>query len=290
MERIRSDNYESTKDQHPQIRDVGERVLNGIGNYERPEIISESEAKKLTADRYGLYESFEEIQGHCPEQLRSVIQYLGDGPFDEEEAYAAVMAYMDLGKLYDKNTILTGIENERERWRHSDADLYIYGIDDTTIELLPEKFNPRDEAIPLSSALHLMHQNDPDLRDQAMGHVAELKKRLAKMAGIDLDLEREIGFPIPKGEFLTGKDAFPEYLQRLVEERVKKWRDDVSIEYGVTWLNSHLDNGEDYTYDIPEYPYVRLYGVNEESLGMAEDALSSITQEDVERAYRERDE
>lgn len=287
-----------------EAKKVGQRVINGIGNYEFPPIMSEEEARHwrmIEVPKNGLYESFDEINEHCPEQLEDAIwdlEYIHiqldndpDGNLDRAaRVYAAAIAYMNFGELYDKDLILEGIRNEENNGLFVDGDKFCLSplfIDKQMVKDLPEKYDPKTEATVLSSALHLVHNMNPEIRGEANESAAYIKKQLAKEKGIDLDLQKDVYLPLASGDSITGKDAFPEYLESLVEEKLAPWRDDLSVEYMVTWANSHLDNGEDYDYSISEHPYVEISSINDETLTLAESALDKITQEEVNRAYNE---
>lgn len=294
-----AENAENVLDHHS-TKELGARVINGLGQYEFPPIMSDSEAQHwqtMEVPKTGLYESFEEISEHCPEQLYPLLEHLNiqyidmesddDYPLREAASYATVAAYMDFGDLFDRELIQEGIKNRKDRWSGDRGfELSESEVDEDAFYYLPEKYDPRTEAVPLSSALHLMHKKNPALRGLAMEVESRLKKDLAREKGIDLDLEREVYLPTAKGHFLSAMDEFPGYLRALVDEKLEPWRDDLSVEYAVSWVNSHLDNGLDYDYSLPESPIVRIQSIIPESLKLAEEAIDSISQEEVDEAYK----
>ncbi len=270
-------------------------------NYDYPEIISNYEADRLIGQappRTGLYQNLNEIIDHSPEQLGDFLLHfqfdispLLEDPenfqSDLTETYAAITAYLDLGELYNKSIILAGAQKAHDRRSTDYHQPTFYGIDPQAIATLPEKYTPKTESIPLSSILHLIHQANPTIREEAIEAESKLKAKLAQEAGIDLNLIREVYLPQPDKVTLTGKDGVPAYLRALVEEKLKSIRDDLKVDYRVTWDNSHLDNGVDYDYSIPETPYVQIFATNEESANLAEKALNTITQEEANQKQRE---
>lgn len=296
------------------VRKIGRAGINGVNgyNYDMPETISEEEALRLTGresevktnpemqvPKTGLYEDFIEIQENCPDQLKRVVGHLNrindQMYYDEEDpydsigideavsAYAAVAAYLDFGNLYDRELIIKGLRNKNnftfgEFRIHTD-------IDKKVVEMLPEKYTPSEEAIPLSSALHIMHTNCPILRGKALEQESELKQALAKEKGVDLNLTDEVWFDVSEMEQLTGKDGFPEWLRPIVESKLDPWKDELVVGYSVTWFNSHIDNGDDYDYEEDEYPVVELTALDEATLDLAREALRGITQEEMKEAY-----
>lgn len=118
----------------------------------------------------------------------------------------------------------------------------------------------------------------------------DIKQRLAKEKGIDLNLTREVYLPVPDGEFLTGKSEFPDYLKKVVEERLAPIKDGVEVTYWITWMNSHLNNGLDYTYDEPESPYVKITAMDEKTVQEAARLVRQITKEEVIEKWAEMNE
>lgn len=287
---------------------LGERVLNSIDNYEYPQIISTVEAKSLIGEapcNSYLYDSMEDIISHSPEQLKPAMNYLdymydeavrdSEGGFDNSEIvtlYATIASYMDYPDIYDRNLILEGLENSK-RAAYSQqikGKFYLDGrygyVDDIVTDLFPDTYTPDEEAIPLSSYLHLLHQLNPELRNESVRVEQELIEKLAEYKGIDLNLRSDnLYLPVPEGEFLTGKDAFPEYLQQMIEQKLASFRGDLGINYHVSWGYSHLDNGDDYTYNMCESPYIDITAKNPISLEKATKIIDSITPEEVQAAF-----
>lgn len=74
---------------------------------------------------------------------------------------------MDLGDLYDRDLILTAFKQEREMWKYRNEKsvmLPTYEINELLVEALPKEYRPKEEAIALSSALHLLHSLDSEVR------------------------------------------------------------------------------------------------------------------------------
>lgn len=266
--------------------------------YDFPSIMSEVEAKEWQMrdiPKTGLYENFGEINEHCPKELKAAINYLS-GEYDYEKelekygvevwveslarCYATTAAYMDFGDLYDKNLILKYFEQQRSRRREDKrillpADL----IEENLVERLPEKYDAKNEAVPLSSALHLLHSLSPEVRSLALEYESEIKQAMAREKGIDLNLTRSIVLRV-KENFGIGMD-FPEDLREQVEEKLKSIRDGLTIRYSVTWSESHIPISEKPDYDSTERAVVEIMALDEETLNEAERLISNITEKEM---------
>lgn len=242
----------------------------------------------------GLYKDFDEIELNCPDSIYGAIKYMKEeydymdpeDSYDKERAidmYISTMGYMELGSLYDKSEML---EKQRSSFGLSKGDSLL-------TKELPKEYDRQQEAMCLSSALHLVHQKFPEAHEQAIDCLSYLKHDLAHEKGLDIDRDEDyVYFNVP--EHITGKDAFPDYLDKLIEEKLDGIRDDLYIEKNVTWTNSHLDNGYDYDYSEDESPYVIIRSFNPQSLDMAVNRLENITdkeildkKEEIERQQKE---
>lgn len=232
----------------------------------------------------GLYENFEEIIEHSPDSIYDAVRNMEEvynrnerNEYNREilGTYSACISYMELGKLYDKSYMLI---SDSIRSKDIDASL---------IRDLPQHYDRKNEALCLSSALHLIHQRYPSVHSESVYVVSNIKKDLLERSGLPAfnATNSHIEFSLP--EIITGEDPFPPYLSILIDEKLKTFRNDLYLHKGVTWKYSHYDCGSDYDYSMSENAYVEVYAYNEQSLEMAKEILNSITYEEIDACYRE---
>lgn len=264
--------------------------------------MSEVEAKKWQMrdiPKTGLYESFEEISEHYPEELKGAIDYLREEYEDEKEqmeeygeirikdvaaSYATTAAYTDFGDLYDKELIINFFKQEREGWlrnKRYDKRIILPGdlIDDVLVLGLPERYNAKEEAIPLSSALHLLHSLSPEVRETALGYETEIKQAIAREKGVNLNLM--CCMTLREGKYFGIGMDFPEDLKNTIEEKLKPIRNDLEVRYFVTWSETHVGDIAKPGYDETEYAKIEIRATNDETLEMATRLLEGIADWDL---------
>lgn len=237
-----------------------------------------------------LYKNIEEAYCYSPDSISSAVSYIKDmyetaDEAEAEEWYSAILSYMMLGDLYDKSFFLE-ITGRHDRGKYTEiTSFYNKTGRNDLLYFLPARYNAEEEAIVLSSVLHIMHTQFPNVHEEAMESVAALKQCVAKLHGINLNLETRVQIDQP--DFLTGKSGVPEYIKILIAKKLEFLKSDISWEAGVTWVYSHLDCGDDYTYNNSEKVVITLRAIDEETLKVASSVLKKISTEELAEFKKE---
>lgn len=145
----------------------------------------------------GLYENFEEIIEHSPDSIYDAVRNMEEvynrnerNEYNREilGTYSACISYMELGTLYDKSYILIS-DSIRSR-----------DIDTSLIWDLPQHYDRKNEALCLSSALHLIHQSyHPSTANLYMSYLTS-RKTFSKETGFLHSMRQTavLNFPFPK--------------------------------------------------------------------------------------------
>ena len=237
----------------------------------------------------GRYETIEELKLYCPDSVYNAIDWAEDtinyeigtyGKLSDDtgrQLYTSVLAYIDLGDLYDKQILGNG--------KDANGDYY-NDIDVRMIYSLPKQYTRNTEAVALSSLLHIIHKMLPEVHGESIYALTYIKADLCQQKGMDYDYwSSQTTVTFEPLEHLTGKSACPEYMCRLIEDKLINIKDDLYLDMHCTWDYSHHSEGLDYAYDKNEYPCVDIYSIHSNSIALAKSILESVTVEEMQ-AYK----
>lgn len=205
-----------------------------------------------------MYATLDEVYENCPEELVTLINdVISDDSIDsfDESNYAAIALYMTSWNSWNKNKVLESLDKND-------------GIDKYYIQDCPKEYS-REYFETLNSILHIEHLKHPELRDLAVKNIAFFKDRCDLYPG---KYSEYLTLKAP--EFLTGKDAVPEYMVNEIMEIVKPYAGDISLDIRTSWIYSHHDMGENYGYEISECVDVEVRSITKEALNLACNAIN----------------
>ena len=188
------------------------------------------------------------ITKHLPVELVDVWFYASDYT-EPSDAYAVLLYYLTRQQKPDGDDLI--------RMRKSISSAY------DLIDSLPKWDVTYYDVV--NSMLHILHQGEDNYNAREEGI-----ETLSRALGIE-DLTLYIKSEKYQGK-LSAKGEFPEDLKDQIEEVIKPWRDDLQVEYLITWYHCHLDDGDNYVTGT-ESPYIEMRSVSEDSLRFAREAL-----------------
>ena len=124
----------------------------------------------------------------------------------------------------------------------------------------------------MNSLMHIMHTGCPEVREEGVEFRDNLLECVFGSEFIE-NLRGEVYFTGYKG--LTGKSSVDETVKAAIEGYLDPIKDDLVLRIEPTWVNSHLYNGLDYDYSIPEDIKVDILATCKESRDMAMQILKS---------------
>lgn len=213
----------------------------------------------------------EEAYCYSPDSIADAVSYINDmyetaSYMDVEEYYSTILSYMMLGDLYDKPFFLKLSEKKGRESELSEITKFYRKLErNTLLYYLPARYN--------------------EVHEDAMERVATLKQSVAKLRGINLNLEARVQIDQP--DFLTGKSGVPEYIKTLISKKLEFLKNDIGWKADVTWMYSHLDFGDDYTYNNSEKVVITLRAIDEETLDIASSVLNKISAEELAQFKKE---
>ena len=126
----------------------------------------------------------------------------------------------------------------------------------------------------LNSCLHILHSKYGWLRGDAVEEYGQL---MSCIHGFHSSFSETVyvGYDTDRLCF-TGKDAVPDSWKEKINHAIAHLGDDVVVRPYFSWMNSHLSNGDDYTYNIPEGLCVDVLSFSREALAAAVESINKL--------------
>ncbi len=222
-----------------------------------------------------MFKTLEECWQHASDKMADAVDSVmvelnlaqgNDFEFCEslQKDYNAMALYMTENDHWDKAKVID--------IAHTNEEI----LDPVFLYQMPRDFSPED-ADMCNNVMHIIHSEAEksaglNMHKQSIADLSYVRGKLHDISDHYFEAGHDFqtyAYADPY-EFATGKDAVPAAADKVIHDFFDKF-DDVAIDASMSWENSHLDNGEDYHYDIGEAVSITAYGATPESLKQAVD-------------------
>ena len=220
-----------------------------------------------------MYKTLEECWQHASDEMVDAVESV----MNEFTLYENFVDYDSLQKEYNAMALYM---TENDHWdkakvidiAHTNEEI----LDPVFLYQMPRDFSPED-ADMCNNVMHIIHSEAEksaglNMHKQSIADLSYVRGKLHDISDHYFEAGHDFqayAYADPY-EFATGKDAVPAAADKVIHDFFDKF-DDVAIDASMSWENSHLDNGEDYHYDIGEAVSITAYGATPESLKQAID-------------------
>lgn len=218
-----------------------------------------------------MFKTLEECWQHASDEMADAVESV----MNEFTLYENFVDYDSLQKEYNAMALYM---TENDHWdkakvidiAHTNEEI----LDPVFLYQMPRDFSPED-ADMCNNVMHIIHSEAEksaglNMHKQSIADLSRVRAQLHNISDHYFEAGHDFqayAYADPY-EFATGRDAVPAAADKVIHDFFDKF-DDVAIDTNMSWQNSHLDNGEDYHYDIGEAVSITAYGATPESLKQA---------------------